>query len=229
MCGFAAREHAVDDGVRARHLAVAVGPCIAKARQPLRPPATHREAGEPGAEHDQREGDAEHVDRDEGYGRHGQQEARLQRAPADAQHRFDHHREDGRLQPEEQRGHDRHRPEAHVDPAQHAQHQRARQHEQRTRHDPAPGAMQQPADVHRQLLRLRARQQHAVVERVQEARLADPAPLLDQFAMHQRDLPRRPAEAQPADPPPQAQGFGEGHRVRRSGRRCAAIGQCGHP
>ena len=42
---------------------------------------------------------------------------------------------------------------------------------------PAPGAVHQPADVGRELLRLRAGQHHAVVQRVQEAPLADPAPL----------------------------------------------------
>ena len=59
----------------------------------------------------------------------------------------------------------------------------------------ALGPVQQPADVDGELLRLRARQQHAVVERVKESRLADPALLLDQDAVHHRDLPGGPAEA----------------------------------
>ena len=54
--------------------------------------------------------------------------------------------------------------------------------------------MQQPADVDRQLLRLRAGQQHAVVERVQEALLAEPAPPLDQLSRHDGDLTSRAAE-----------------------------------
>jgi hypothetical protein len=70
--------------------------------------------------------------------------------------------------------------------------------------------MQQPADVDRQLRRLGARQQHAVVERVQEARVADPASLLHQLAMHQRDLPGRSAEAQQPDPRPDPGGLAQG-------------------
>ena len=61
--------------------------------------------------------------------------------------------------------------------------------------DAAPGAVHQPADVGGQLLRLRPRQQHAVVERVQVAVFRDPAPALDQLLMHHRDLPGRAAEA----------------------------------
>ena len=41
--------------------------------------------------------------------------------------------------------------------------------------EPALGLVQQPADVDGELLRLGAGQEHAVVERVQEPRLADPA------------------------------------------------------
>ena len=60
--------------------------------------------------------------------------------------------------------------------------------------DAAPRAVHQPADVDGELLRLGAGQQHAVVERVQEALLAEPAPALDQLAVHDRDLPGRAAE-----------------------------------
>ena len=62
--------------------------------------------------------------------------------------------------------------------------------------DPAPDAVHQPADIDRQLLRLWSRQQHAIVQRVQKSPLADPFLLIDQNAMHHRDLPGRPAETQ---------------------------------
>ena len=65
-------------------------------------------------------------------------------------------------------------------------------------------AMQQPADVHRELLRFRSRQQHAVVQRMQEPIFADPALLVDQNAVHHRDLPGRPAEAEGGDLRPDA-------------------------
>ena len=44
----------------------------------------------------------------------------------------------------------------------------ARQDEQNAGDEPAPGPVQQPADIDRELLRLGPRQQHAVVERMQE-------------------------------------------------------------
>ena len=69
--------------------------------------------------------------------------------------------------------------------------------------------MQQPADVHRELLRFRSRQQHAVVQRMQEPALADPALLLDQNAVHHRDLPGRPAEAERGDLRPDPYGLTE--------------------
>jgi hypothetical protein len=54
--------------------------------------------------------------------------------------------------------------------------------------------VQQPADIGRELLRLRPRQQHAVIERVKKTLLADPAFLVDQDAVHHRDLPGGSAE-----------------------------------
>ena len=74
--------------------------------------------------------------------------------------------------------------------------------------------MHQPADIDRKLMRLGPRQQHAVVERVQESRLADPALLLDEDAMHHRDLPGGPAEAQRGDSSPRSRWLRE---VRRHG------------
>ena len=91
--------------------------------------------------------------------------------------------------------------------------------------DAARGPVQQPADIGGELLRLGAGQQHAVVERVQEPVLADPALLLDQDAVHDRDLPGRAAEgergdAQPRPATPRAKAMpcaGDGRR--RSRRR----------
>ena len=67
-----------------------------------------------------------------------------------------------------------------VEQAQAQHHQRAGQHEQDAGREPAAHAVQQPADIGRELLRLRPRQQHAEVERVQEPRLVDPLLLVDQ-------------------------------------------------
>ena len=74
----------------------------------------------------------------------------------------------------------------------------------------ATGAVQQPADVDGKLLGLGTGQQHAVVQGVEEAVLADPALLLDQDAVHHRDLAGRSAKTQQRDARPAAQGFAEG-------------------
>jgi hypothetical protein len=75
----------------------------------------------------------------------------------------------------------------------------------------------QPADIGRELLRLRAGQEHAVVERVQKPGLADPALLLDQDAVHHGDLPGRPAKGQKRDARPHPHGLAERDSVRLRG------------
>src|SRR5262249_27547679 len=65
-----------------------------------------------------------------------------------------------------------------------------------------------PAHVRGELLRLGAREQHAETERVEIAALLDPFLLVDEDAVHQRDLARRPAEAEAADLEPDTEGFG---------------------
>ena len=73
--------------------------------------------------------------------------------------------------------------------------------------------MQQPADIGRKLLRLRPRQQHAIVQRMQEPALGDPVFFLDQDAVHHRDLPGRAAEAEHGDPKPDAESLTEADAV----------------
>ena len=89
----------------------------------------------------------------------------------------------------------------------------AGQDEQPAGHDAAGGPVQQPADIGRKLLRLRARQQHAVVQRMQKPALGNPVLFLDQDAVHHRDLPGRAAEAQQGDPQPDPEGFTEADAV----------------
>ena len=91
-----------------------------------------------------------------------------------------------------------------------------RDHEQDTGEQPAGRPVHQPADIDGELLRLRPRQQHAVVERMQEPGFRDPAAFLDQDAMHHRDLPRRSAEAQQRDPRPYADRLAEADTMRGS-------------
>ena len=119
----------------------------------------------------------------------------LQGAGAEAMRRLHDDRDHRRLDGGEGAGHRRQRPERDVDPGQRDEDDERRQDEQAAGDEAAPRAVQQPADVGGELLRLGARQHHAVRERVQEAALADPAPLLDQRAMHDRDLAGGSAEA----------------------------------
>ena len=56
-------------------------------------------------------------------------------------------------------------------------------------------AVHEPADVDGELDRLRPRQHHAVIERVQEAVLGDPARVSRPALVHHRNQPGRSAEA----------------------------------
>jgi hypothetical protein len=51
-------------------------------------------------------------------------------------------------------------------------------------------------------MRFRSREQHAVVERVQKPRFADPPLFLDEDAMHDSDLSGRTAKAEHCDARP---------------------------
>ena len=121
-----------------------------------------------------------------------------------------------RLDAVEQCGHDRHITKAHIDPGQADHHEQGRQNEQRSGDDPSPSAMQEPADIGGELLRLRPREQHAVVERMQETLLADPVPALDQLGMHDGDLARRPAKTDEAQLQPEPHGLAKTHLPRKS-------------
>ena len=139
----------------------------------------------------------------------------LERALADADHRLQHDREHGGLEPEEQRDDHRHVAPGGIDVAQRHDGDDAGHDEQAAGHDAAERAVHQPADIGRELLRLRARQQHAVVERVQEPALRNPALLLDQDAVHDRDLAGRAAEAQHRDAQPDPKRLAQRHAVSR--------------
>ena len=140
----------------------------------------------------------------------------LERPLADAHHRLEHDGEHRRLEPEEQRRDDADLAPGGVDQAQGHDGDEARQDEQRAGDEPALRLVQQPADIGGELLRLGAGQQHAVVERVQEPVLADPALLLDEDAVHDGDLPGRAAEGQRGDRAPRPA------RPRRRGCRARA-------
>src|SRR5262249_31453469 len=107
-----------------------------------------------------------------------------------------------RLEAEEQRDDDRHVAPGGVYVAQRHDGDNAGNDKEPAGDDAAERAVHQPADIGRKLLRLGARQQHAIVERMQEPLLRYPALLLDQNAVHDRDLAGGAAEAQACDAQP---------------------------
>ena len=158
-----------------------------------------------GRQHHRGEGQVEQEQREEGRRRHGPGQRTAQGAPAHPQQRLDHQHQHGAFETEEQRRHQRHLAQRRVDRRERQHHRGARQDEEQPGRHAAAHAMHEPAEIGGELHRLRARQQHAEVERVQEPRLADPAAAVHHLAVHQRDLRRRAAEGEAADPGPDPQ------------------------
>ena len=134
-----------------------------------------------------------------------EQQARLEAAPADAHSASTTITSTAALMPKSAPSTSRNALPERVEQAHAEHHQRAGKDEQDPRRESAARAVQQPADVGGELLRLGPRQQHAEIERVQEASLVDPPLLVDQHAVHQRDLARGSAEADAADLEPHPQ------------------------
>ena len=167
---------------------------------------------------DDRERYVEKENRDEGKRCNRHQTAAFERPASDPKHRFQHHRQHRSLEAEEQCLDDAHVAVAGIDPAQHTQRQQSRYDEQNARDQPSLDPVQQPADVNRQLVRFGAWQQGAIVEGMQEPRLADPALLFDQDAVHHRDLAGWAAEAQRGHAYPDPERLTEGHPVTQVDR-----------
>src|SRR5260370_24931513 len=68
-------------------------------------------------------------------------------------------------------------------------------------------SVQLPTNVDGELLRLRSRQQHAVTQCVEEMVGIDPATLLNQFGLHDREMSCCASEADPAQFPPESERF----------------------
>ena len=133
-----------------------------------------------------------------------------QRTPGDTQQGLDDDHQDGGLDADERRLDDRDLAEIGIQDAQAEDDEGARQHEEKSGGKSAERAVQPPADIGRKLHGLWPRQQHAEVQPMQEAVLGDPPPLVDEHAVHQRDLPRRSAERQHPDLRPDGEGLLEG-------------------
>ena len=165
------------------------------------PPREHPAEGAGGEDHD-RERHAEQGQGDEGRDRQRDQHRVGQRASPDPVHRLHHDRDHRRRQTGEQPDDQVGVTGGQVQDRQPQQREHAGEHEQDAGHEPAEGAVEQPAGVDGELLGLRAGQQHAVVQGVQEPALTDPALLVDQLVLHHRDLAGRTAEGLQRDREP---------------------------
>ena len=179
----------------------------------LRPPARQGQPTQRRRRHYERERHVREINAGERRRRDHVMRAACQRPLAEAQHGFHDNGDDHGFEAGERACHGGDLAIRGVNVRQRQQNEDRRQDKERARHNPARRAMQQPADVYRQLLRLRPRQQHAVIERVEELALLQPAPLVHQDAMHQGDLRRRAAERDQPDPPERARQVGEADRV----------------
>ena len=141
---------------------------------------------------------------------------------SDPHHRLEHDGEHGGLEAEEQGRDDADLAEQGVDDAERHDRDDAGQDEQHAGDHAAERAVHEPADVGGELLRLGAGQEHAVVQGMQEPVLADPALLLDDDAVHDRDLAGGSAEAEQRDARPDPERLAEADAVR--GRLMAAVG-----
>ena len=140
---------------------------------------------------------------------------------------MEHDRQHRRLEAEEHAGDEADIAVDDVDVAEREDGEKAGQDKQAAGDQAALRAVQQPAEIDRQLLRLGAGQQHAVVERIEEPVFADPALLVDDDAMHHRDLAGRTAEAQRGDAQPDPDRIGKGDAVIAGSRRGGAGGSGG--
>ena len=196
MLGEITLEQAIRDG---RLLSVIVATADLEGR-PAGP--TTNEPDQSRTEDDDRERDVEEENSDEGEPRQRKHDPVLQRSLADPEDGLEDHRQYGRLEPEEQGDDQGHIAPGGIDVAEDHNGDDAGDNEQPAGHDAAERAVHQPTDIGGELLGLGSRQEHAVVQGVQEPCLGDPALLLDKDAMHDRDLSGRAAEAEHGDARP---------------------------
>ena len=163
--------------------------------QPVRGEADRRRR-----QHHERKRDGEEEESDKGSGRNDDREPRLQGPAADPQHRLDDDGEHGRLEAEEQPGDNADIAPDHVNPAERHQRDHAGHHEQSARDQSRRACGASASRYRSRAAAPRARVTDAIVQRVQEPRLRDPALLLDQDAVHDRDLAGRAAKAQERHP-----------------------------
>ncbi len=195
----------------------------------FRYPATAQVTDDGGTQHDQREGHVEGEYRGERRRGDRPQPIVLECAGADPVGGMHHDCRYRWLDAVENARHYRHFAKGDVQPGQRDENEQRRQHEQCPGDDPAPTAVHQPAQVRGQLLGLWPRQQHAVIKGMQESSFGNPASALHQLLVHDRDLPRRAAEADEAQFEPEPEGHAQADGVGSGqGRSSSVPGRFAH-
>ena len=100
-----------------------------------------------------------------------------------------------------------------IDDAESKNSQSPGHHEQHPGDNTATHTMKQPAKIDGELLRLRARKQHAEIQRMKKAAFTDPFQLVDKKPVHHRDLAGRPTETEKADLQPDQNSLGEADAI----------------
>ena len=159
-------------------------------------------SGDPGKNDHKWKGQPEDGKRDEGRPRKDPSRPPPQRTTGNSKQRLHNKNQHGALQPVENRKDEgdftKNREQRRQD-----QHQKGtRQNKQQPCRKSTLGAIHQPAEIGCQLLRFRPRQERTEIQRMQKPAIADPAPLIDKFTMHQSDLARRATKGQTSDPRP---------------------------
>lgn len=159
--------------------------------------------------HQQRERDLQELECDECEHREQRVQRRTQGTAADLHERLQHQHDHRGLQAEQDALGGGQAAEPRISVGQREQQQDRRPDEAEAGDEPAARAVQPPAEIDRELQRLGPGQQHAEIERVGETTLVEPAAPLDHLAVHDRDLPCRPAERDETETEPEARRLGE--------------------
>ena len=182
--------------------------------------AAQDEPGHGGGQDDQGEGYGKEVEGDEGQHREADEHPVVDGALADPEDGLDNDGYNHRLYPVEQPRDRRHVRVGHGQVREQPQHEDRGDHEEGAGHDPTQRSVQPPPDVGRDLLGLRTRKEHAEVERPQVLALRDPPFPLDQLAVHDGDLARRPPEVDEPELHPEPESLPEADRLGFGSSSC---------
>src|SRR5215211_4528902 len=166
-----------------------------------------------GGQYHEREGYRQEIEGDERRDREAYEQVVVEGTPGDPQDSLDDDGYHHWLYPVEEPRDRRHVRVGYGQVREEPKHEDGGDHEKGTGHDPPHRPVQPPPYIRRDLLGLRARQQHAEVERPQVLALGDPPFPLDQLPVHDRDLARRPPEVDKTKLHPEPESFPEPERL----------------